>query len=455
MVNTRKLGFWTGVALVVGCVIGSGVFVKPGRVLAATGDSNLAILAWALGGLMTLAGGLTIAEIASRIPKNGGITIYIEELFGPKLGFVSGWVQALIYGPALASALALYFGSLFCQFVGLPSADQKVVGLMALFGLGLVSAIGTRVSAVIQNISTVVKLIPIFVIVCAGLWLGRDTIFSVQVPVQAGAGPSLGLAAAVLATLWAYDGWVQVGNLGEEMQNASKNLPRAIIIGLLTIMITYLLVNLALFRVLPKDQIALLNEKAVGVAAETMFGSIGGKLVSLGILISIFGCLNGNILAGTRVPYAMATRGTFPFRSLIGKQHAKLGTPVPSILLVLAIAAGMVIMLNPDRITDIAIFSMYGFYALLCFALFRVRKIYGKPGKGQYRVPLYPVVPIVAAFSFLYICWTMASNSPKDAILSVVVALFGYPLYLILDHPKRKAAKAAAALRGLSPSAEG
>lgn len=439
-----KLKIWSAISLVIGCVIGSGVFVKPGRVLVAAGDSNSAILAWILGGLISLAGGLTVAEIASRIPKTGGVYAYIEELYGKEIGFITGWVQTLIYGPGLMSALSLYFASLFSQFFNIADSSLKPIALITLFFLSSISAFGTRYSAWIQNATTLIKLLPIIAIGLVGLFLGNESFIGLNViaPTQ-----SAGMAAAVLSTLWAYDGWMQVSNIAGEIENPARNLPKAIVLGLITVIFVYLLVNLALFHTVNINDIALLNEKAAAVAANTLFGSTGGSLLSLGILISIFGCLNGNILTMTRIPYAIALNDSFPFRQKFATLHPRFGTPVNSIVLKVFCSTTMILLLNPDRITDLAIFSMYIIYGMCFVGVFKIRKKYGVPEKGNYRIPLYPVVPFIAVGGCVFICYGMIQQNPLDAGVSVMIALSGYPVYKWLN--RKSAIMAADAI--LSP----
>lgn len=433
-IETPKLKIWTAISVVIGCVIGSGVFVKPGRVLVAAGDSNTALLAWLIGGLLTLAGGLTLAEIAARIPKTGGIYVYMEELYGKVWGFVCGWVQSLIYGPALMSALSLYFASLFGQFIGLdPATSVKPIALLTLFLLCGITAYSTSYGAVIQNITTFIKLIPIAVIGLSGLLLGDAPIFNTAITTET---PPLGLGVAILSTLWAYDGWVGVANLAGEMETPSKNLPRAIVYGLTIIMVCYLLVNMALFHVVPVQEIASLNEKTAAVASVKLFGTFGGQFLALGVLISIFGSLNGNTLTMTRVPYAMALRGAFPNARIFALLHPRLKTPVNSIALKAFIATIMILIFNPDRITDIAMFIMYIFYAAVFFGIIKTRKIFGKPAKGEYKVPLYPLIPLVACAGSIYICYSMASQQPWDALGSVLIALTGIPVYMLINRKK-------------------
>lgn len=431
-----QLNIWTAISVVVGCVIGSGVFVKPGRVLLAAGDSRWAIAAWLFGGVLTLAGGLTMSELAARIPRSGGVYAYMEEVYGRSWGFVCGWVQAVIYGPGLMSALSLYFGTLLAQFLSLEGHMALPLALIALFILSSISAVSVRGSAAIQNFTTVIKLLPIFLIGLSGLIWGAEPIFAkLQIPEGRTDLMSAGFGVAVLSTLWAYDGWAGVANIAGEIKNPEKNLPRAIVIGILLVMTAYLLVNLSLFHVLPKFEIVELNEKAAGRAAEILFGAQGGLLVSFGILISVMGSLNGNILAMTRVASAMAVRKMFPLHTVFAQSHARFGTPVNSVVLKTVIAGAMVVALKPDRITDIAIFSMYLFYAATFFGLFIVRaRIKGKDTYRGYQVPLYPVVPILGGVGSLFICWSMAEASPIDAGVSVAIAALGFPIYFLMNH---------------------
>lgn len=425
--HSKKLSLWTTISLVIGCSIGSGVFVKPGKVLLAAGSSNHALLAWLIGGLITIAGGLTLSEITSRIPKTGGLYVYMEELYGKAWGFVCGWVQSIIYGPALISALSLYFASIFTQFTSLAEDHYtKPIALIALFFLAAVCSISTAAGAFIQNATTMLKLLPIAVIGICGLMMGDAPIFNVEL---ASSAQAAGMGVAILATLWAYDGWVQVTALAGEMQNPAKNLPKALVIGLLVVMSAYLLVNLSLFHVLPVEQIAALNEKSASVAAEVLFGTWGGKFLTAGILLSIFGCLNGNILAMSRVPFAMAQRKNFPYPLIFSYLHPKAQTPVHSIILKTFVASIMILMLNPDRITDIAIFSMYLFYAAVFVGVAFLRKKMGVPKKGEYKIPFYPVVPLIAILGSLYICFSMYTNAPMDALVSLGVAALGFPVY--------------------------
>lgn len=422
-------------AIVIGCVIGSGVFVKPGLVLMHAGSSDLAILAWVLGGIITLAGGLTVAEVAFRMPKTGGIYIFVENLYGKDLGFVAGWVQSVIYGPGLIAALALYFGSLFVQFFKIDTSWQMPISLFTMYLLTATSILGTKYSSWIQNSTTLIKMIPIVMIGIFGLIYGQEPVFGVTLPESA---TGAGMGAAILATLWAYDGWMGVSNIAGEIENPSKNLPKAIIIGLSTVMTAYILVNLSLFHVLDKGQIVQLNENSAAAAAAILFGPIAGKLLGLGVLLSIFGCLNGQLMVQTRVPYAMANYDVFPFRKKFATLHPKTQTPLFSILFMVGISSVMIIGFKPDRITDLAMFSMYLFYGMVFIGIFKVRKQFGVPLKGNYKIPLFPLVPIIATLGCMVICYGLYKQQPWDVVLSLSIASMGFPIFRILKAQLKK-----------------
>ncbi|MFO0575708.1 MAG: amino acid permease [Polyangia bacterium] len=434
---SKEVGLITAASIVTGCVIGSGVFVKPGRVLAATGNSSLALWAWVLGAIITIAGGLTIAEVSTRIPKTGGIYVYVEEIYGRTAGFLCGWVLTLVYGPAVMSALALYFGSLLANFLHLtdPRAQITIAVSTTLF-LSSLCIFGTRYAGALQAISTFAKLIPIFVIAIAGIFLGHEKITNVSSGLPAAAG----MGAAVLATLWAYDGWVHVGTMAGEMKNPARDLPLAIILGLTLVAVAYLLVNISIFHILPAGDVASLNDRAAVVASERIFGGFGATLIQVGILISIFGCLNGNILATTRVPYAMGVRGDLPFSSWVGQTHPTLGTPYHAIMLQTVVALLMVFSGNPDLITDIGISAVYVFYVLSFAGIVKLRRDRVGEELTRYRTPLYPVVPLIAVIGGIYIVGSTIVNQPRYALYAFLLTLAGLPVHFVVQ--RRKAAVA-------------
>jgi basic amino acid/polyamine antiporter, APA family len=430
----KNIGFSVATSLVVGTVIGSGIFMKPGIVISATGNSTLALWAWIIGGIITLASGLTIAEVSVKIPKTGGLYAYIEDVYGKFWGFLCGWVQTLVYGPAIMGALGLYFGSLVASFFGISDSYKIIIGIITILFLGFMNLLGTQYGGLIQNIATVGKLIPIFLIAIFGIAKGGEHILNV------GSGltnHSVSMGAAVLATLWAYDGWMNVGYMAGEMKNPSKTLPRSIISGIMIVIVAYLTVNIAMLHVLPASKIVELGPNAASTAAALIFGKLGGNLITIGIMVSIFGCLNGKVLTFPRITYAMGTDGVLPGSKALSTIHPKYKTPVGATIAELVIAILMMLLGNPDRLSDIAIFAVFMFYGLAFFAVFLLRK--NKIGtQNLYKVPLYPFTPIVAIIGAIYIVGSTLIDSPLDSFMSIGIALIGIPVYLKLNSNNRK-----------------
>ncbi|MDF2570779.1 MAG: steT [Sporomusa sp.] len=423
----KDLNLLAATALVVGMVIGSGIFMKPGKVIAAAGDSTMALVAWGLGGIITIAAGLTVAELGAQIPKTGGLYAYLDEVYGKLWGYLFGWVQTLIYGPATTGALGLYFASLLLPFFSLPENWKLPVAIATVAFLGGVNALGTKYGGFIQSVSTAAKLVPIVLIAVFGLWKGNGQILSMP----SGVAETAGMGAAILATLWAYDGWINVSFVAGEMKNPAKELPRSIIIGLGIVIVAYLSVNMALLHLLPASEIALLGNRAAGTAAGLLFGEMGGKLINIGILISIFGALNGYILTGARVPYAMAQNGLLPGSTVLGRVHSKSGAPANALILGVILAAALMTLGDPDRLTDMAMFIIWVFYILAFVAVFILRKR-SPNAKRPYSVPGYPVVPAIAILGSVYIAISMLTNNPGDALYAIGITLAGIPVFMIL-----------------------
>lgn len=431
----KDIGLMVAMSLVIGTVIGSGIFMKPGKVIESAGDSTMALWAWILGGIITLASGLTIAEISTQIPKTGGLYVYLEEVYGKVWGFLGGWVQTIIYGPAIIGALGLYFGSLLANLFGIDDKWKLVLGLAAVIFLAGVNMLGTKYGGFVQTAATIGKLVPIVLIAVFGIWKGDSQILNISSAITS----ETSMGAAILATLWAYDGWMLIGFVAGELKNPAKILPKAIIGGLSIVTAAYLAVNVALLHVLPASQIQQLGENAAGTAAGILFGDVGGKLITVGILVSIFGCLNGKILAFPRVPYAMAVRGQLPAAGMLSKISERFSTPIAAIILQVVIAVIMMVVSNPDRLSDIAIFSVYLFYIQTFVAIFLMRKR-NPAAKRTYSVPLYPFIPLVAIIGSAYVVVSTILNKPIDTMLAIGVTLIGLPVYWYLNR-KRTAEK--------------
>ncbi|MGE5654661.1 MAG: APC family permease, partial [Bacillota bacterium] len=261
----EDLGFFAAVSIVVGMVIGSGIFFKPGAVIRNAGSGSAALLAWLLGGVITLAAGLTVAEIAAAIPKTGGLYVYLNEIYGEFWGFLLGWVQTVIYTPGSVAALAIVFATQANVLVPMGAGTQRVLAIGVMFLLILANIIGTKQGGVIQTVATIGKLIPIITITIWGVLRGGASTSVVGVPNVAG---GTGLGAAILATLWAYDGWISVTNVAGEIKDPAKQLPRSIIAGIGFVLVVYVLINVAFMRVLPPTTLAASPTPASDVATK-------------------------------------------------------------------------------------------------------------------------------------------------------------------------------------------
>lgn len=425
----RDIGFFTALSIVIGTVIGSGVFMKPGIVLESSGNTLMALAAWLIGGLFSIAGGLTIAEVGAQIPKTGGLYTYIDEIYGKFWGYLSGWIQTAVYGPAIIAALGLYLGSLHVHLFDIQGRVWEfVIAIGYVVFLTLVNILGTKYSGWVQNSTTIAKLIPIAAIIVFGLWKGENTIFDPG----AFQTTEFNFGAAVLATLFAYDGWVLLAAVAGEMKNPAKLLPKAIFGGLLFVTAVYLLVNAALFLVLPAGEVVRLGENAAGAASEILFGKFGGLLITIGIIVSIFGTLNSKILGHARVPFAMAERKQLPFADRMAEVHPRFKTPYISIIQQSLFAIFFMFIGDPNRLTDISVFAIYIFYIFGFYAVFTLRK--RNPGKNRpYSVPLYPWIPILSILSSVYVIYAMLSTDPMGGLLAVLILLLGLPIYYYLQ----------------------
>lgn len=425
----KNLGFSAAISTVVGLVIGSGVFFKPQAIYSATkGAPGLGIIAWIIGGFITIAGGLTATEISAAIPKTGGMMIYIEEIYGERLGFLTGWMQTVLFFPGTIAATAVIFAQQAAELLGYASNNMAVVlpiaiGIILL--LALLNTIGSSFGGGIQTIATICKLIPLFLIIIFGFIKGNST--PIFTPLT---GPEVSpfsvLGQVLIATLFAYDGWINVGALAGEMKNPSKDLPKAIVGGLSLVMAVYLAINIAYLWVVPASEMAKVTSPATLVATK-LFGSIGGKVITVGILISVFGTLNGYILTGPRIPFALAKENMIPLSKVLSKVN-KGGSPVNSIWLVCILSCIYALSGQFNLLSDLTIFAIWIFYVLTFIGVIILRKT--KPDlKRPYRVPLYPFIPTLAILGGLFVVINQFFTSPIISSGGIIVTLIGLPVY--------------------------
>jgi amino acid transporter len=390
----RVIGFWGGLALIVGITIGSGVFRKPSTLARDVGDPPAILGLWIAFGIVSLCGALALAELSSMLPRTGGVYVYLRAAYGDAAAFVFGWLYLLVTTPATIGALATFFAELLLSLVGAdgpgaPAWRVPVVAGATIVVLSVVNLLGARLGSAVQTFLTVIKVAALAVLTLAAFTASGGTFLHLA-PSATGA-HNLGRGAA--SVIWAYDGWIAVSMIAGEVVAAERLMRRIIVWGMLTIVVLYVGANLGYFYALPLPAMA---QETVGVPQRIMtdrLGPLGATLIGGAILCSVFGALNGNVLAKPRVAYALARDGlTFSF---LGRAHARWSTPHAAILIHAAGAIVLVALLRDfDRLTTY--FVVVEWFALL-FAVGAVivlrRRLPALP--RPFRTPAYPWVPLV------------------------------------------------------------
>jgi basic amino acid/polyamine antiporter, APA family len=439
----RDLGLWGAIAVVVGTVIGSGIFAVPKAMVLNVGSPEMVFVVWIFGGILSLFGALTYAELAAAMPESGGEYAYLRSAYGPFFGFLYGWTQAWVAkSGSIATLATLFFYYLTTFSPGLDNIFFSIPlpigpgggpldvrwGQLASMGvillLGFINHFGVKVGGGVQIAVTALKIALILGIVAVGLTADVGTVSNFSTTIPAVGGWS-GFFAALVAALWAYDGWNNVNMVAAEVRDPHRNLPRALIGGVLLVILIYLLTNLAYFYVLPSDAVAGSDR----VAAEMMrriHGQNGAAAVSVAAMISIFAALNGSILSGSRVPYALAKDGLF-FRSCAAV-HPKFGSPSNSILLLSVWSSVLVLTGRYEQLYTLVIFPSWILYAMATASVIVLRR--KQPNLARpYKTLGYPVVPVLFVLVAGALIISTLINSPRESVLGLGIIAVGLPFY--------------------------
>jgi APA family basic amino acid/polyamine antiporter len=439
----RALGLWSAVSIVVGTVIGSGVFLVPSTMISKLGSVHMLFVVWVVAGLLSLFGALTYAELAAAMPEAGGEYVYLSAAYGPFWGFLYGWTQFWVAKSGSIATLAAGFYTYLSAFV--PALAQPVavlpyhigpggslleihygqlVAIGIILMLAVVNYMGVRSGGGLQVFVTFVKMLCIAAIIVVGLFCGRGEIahFSQHIPAVTGIA---GFFAAMVSALWAYDGWNNVSMVSSEIQQPGKNLPRALIFGTLAVVVTYLLINVAYFYVLSPQQVADSHRVAADMMSG-LYGTVAGKAVSIAVLISIFAALNGSILTGGRVPYAMARDGLF-FKTMAVVQP-KFRTPGNSMIW-LSLWSSVVILSGwYDDLYNFVIFGSWILYLMTAVSVFVLRR--KQPNLYRpYRVLAYPVVPVLFIGVAALLLVSTLQTRPRESLMGLFLMALGIPFY--------------------------
>ena len=426
----KNIGLAAALSTVIGMVIGGGVFFKPSAVYTLTGGApGLGILSWVLAGVLTITAGLTAAEVSAAIPKTGGMMVYIEEIYGKKLGALTGWMQSSLFFPATIAALAVMFANQTIALLGLNANLSMPITIGTILFIAILNTLGSKTSGAIQTVSTIGKLVPLAILIIFGFVKGEGSNPIVTPLVASDVSPFAIIGQVLIAILFAYDGWINVGALAGEMKNPGKDLPKAIVGGLSAVMAVYLIINVAYLWVLPANELTVANP-AAAIAAK-LFGDMGGKIVTAGILISVLGCANRYLLTGPRVLYTLGQQKSIPGYKTISVLN-KNNVPANATLIMAVLASLYALSGQFDLLTDLSMFAIWSFYVLTFIGVIKLRK--SQPDLYRpYKVPMYPVIPCIAIAGGLFVVLNQllfaGMTNTIISLAGVVVTLIGLPLY--------------------------
>lgn len=440
----RDLGVWGAASIVVGTVIGSGIFLVPSAMIQAVGSPKMVFLVWVVGGLLSIFGALTYAELASAMPEAGGEYVFLREAYGPFWGYLYGWTQMWVAKSGSIATLATAFFYYLANFrpdlervfciIPLPLGAKggplevrygQFLAMAVILLLAGVNYLGVKFGGWVQIAVTATKLGLILTIVVIGLGSGQGSAahYLSGIPAPGGAG---GFFVALVAALWAYDGWNNVSMVSSEIRNPQRSLPLALILGTLTVMAVYLLTNAAYFFVLPAAQVAASSRVAADMMRQIL-GNRGADAVSIAAMVSIFAALNGSILSGARVPYAMARDGLF-FGS-VSRVNPRYHTPGVSILALSVWAALLVLSGRYEQLFTYVIFASWILYGMTTASVVVLR--WKRPGLVRpYRTLGYPVLPVLFVLGAAGVVFFTLRQSPRESILGLALILLGFPFYL-------------------------
>jgi APA family basic amino acid/polyamine antiporter len=440
-------------ALVVGTVIGSGVFLKTAVMTQDVGTPALVMAAWVAAGLLSLAGALTYAELGAMLPAAGGEYVYLKKSYGETAAFLFGWQRFIVAGSASIASLGSGFAIFLAAFLPLNAVwvrrevfllgqtvdwqfgPRQLVAVGAILFLSVLNCFAVAFGGKVQSVLTVLKIAGIAFVVL-GIFLFSDSADWSHLRAAAGTAAWTGWAAfgtAMLAALWAYDGWNNMPMAAGEVQNPGRSIPRALIGGMLVVMAIYCLANLAYFYALPVAEVVTSNSTqyraalpVASKAASTFLGEYGGKLVAVAFVVSAFGALNGSILSNARVPYAMARDQLFFPKMADLSERTRV--PVWALAVQAVWSSLLAVSGTFDQLTDSLLFASWIFYGLVTSAVFVLRRKMPDAAR-PYRTLGYPVVPAIFVLVSLWLVINTLIEKRIESVTGLVLILAGLPLF--------------------------
>jgi len=426
----RKLGLFSGTMAVVGGIIGGGIFRTPATVAERLRSPRAVLVAWVIGGIVALIGAFVWGELGQRRPRAGGGYVYLRETFGPLPAFLYGWTLVLVIATGAIAAVAVTFADYALALFGAPHRYSMPLAIASIVLLSGINYVGVRPAAITQNIFTVLKLAALAALIGAGL------VVAVPLPpphLAASAPPSYlaALGSALVPILFTYGGWQQTNFIAEEIVEPERNLPRALLIGVVIVVTVYLLANLAYLRVLGHQGLAT----STAPAADTMravLGPVGGTVIAAGIAISTFGFLNLVILVTPRVLQAMAADGVF-FGKL-AQLHSLYRTPSLAIVALAGCAIILTLTGTFGQLVDYVTFGDWIFFGLTAASLFVYRRRVSDP-EPTFRVPGYPYTVLLFVVAAAFVVYSSIASNPRNAVIGAGLIALGVPAFLYWRRP--------------------
>ena len=416
--------------IVVGTVIGSGIFLVPGNVLnSARGDVGVALLIWALGGVLSLLGALSFGELGAMEPEAGGIYVYLRQAYGPLVAFLYGWAMFFVIGSGSIATLAVAFGTRYLpQLVNLGPVAGKAVAVVVIAAVAAVNVRGTRQGATVQNWSTAIKVGALLLMSVALLarghgWGGEVRLLDTPLNGTLLAGAGVGM----IGVLWAYEGWQYVTFSAGEAVNPQRTFPRGIVLGTLLVVGIYLLANVSYVAALGAEGVGT-SKRVAADALGRLFGTGWGSVITIPILISILGAANGLTLTTPRVFYAMARDGLF-FGKL-AEVHPRFGTPAVAVIAGSAWAMVLAVSGTFEQLYTYVVLSSWIFFVLGAAALFLYRR--RRPDAPRpFRTPGYPVTPALFILAAVAVVVNTLAAKPTQGAIELAILATGVPAYFI------------------------
>lgn len=434
----RVLGFKDLTFIVIGTVIGSGIFIVPATVLQQTGGRvELAMLVWALAGILSLLGALTYAELGSLFPQAGGLYVYIREAYGPLPAFLYGWTLFFVIASGAVATLSVAFSAYLNQLVQLNPVLDRAISVLMITAVTLINVRGVRGSSSVQNWTTGIKVGAILIMSTILILAGSGFSGTEDGTIPTSLTPDIltGLGLAMIGVLWAYEGWHYVSFSTGETIDPQRTFPKAITVGTTALIGIYLFANIAYLAALGPDRAAQ-SERIAAEAVTSVLGPSAGNLIALAILVSMFSAANGITLTATRVYYAMANDGIF-FRRL-GEVHPRFKTPALAIVWSSFIAAIFAVTGTFEQLFTYVVFAGWIFYALAASSVFVFRRRLARRER-IFSVPGYPVTPLLFVVASSAIVLNTLVSQPERAMVGLGIVLLGAPAYFVWRRNQRAA----------------